>query len=305
MRDTTRDGKTAKDIEGQIRQNKQQLRKENTEATIPEYMKRCVEQARDDGASSWLNALPLKDQKLDLNKEQFTDALNLRYNQRLRNLPTHCPCGEPFNVQHALNCKKGGFIAQRHDNLRDLFTCLLSRVCKNVEAEPHLLPLTGETLTNRTGNISDEARLDVKAGGFWQRNQTAFFDIRVTHVNSSSQAQKSTQQVFKSHEDSKKREYLERVLNIEHGVFTPLVFGTNGGMGRECQIFVKHLATMLAEKTGDKYSDTVTWLRTRISMDILRSAITCIRGSRVPFKKATGNIGGDGFEMMVMEARMY
>ena len=127
----------------------------------------------------------------------------------------------------------------------------------------------------------------------------------MTHVNSSSQAQKSTQQVFKSHEDSKKREYLERVLNIEHGVFTPLVFGTNGGMGRECQMFVKHLATMLAEKTGDKYSDTVTWLRTRISMDILRSAITCIRGSRVPFKKATGNIGGDGFEMMVMEARMY
>ena len=153
---------------------------------------------------SWLNALPFKDKKLDINKEQFTDALNLRYNQRLRNLPTHCPCGEPLNVQHALNCKKGGFIAQRHDNLRDLFTCLLSRVCKNVEAEPHLLPLTGETLTNRTGNISDEARLDVKAGGFWQRNQTAFFDIRVTHVNSSSQAQKSTQQVFKSHEDSKK-----------------------------------------------------------------------------------------------------
>ena len=112
-------------------------------------MKRCVAKARDDGASSWLNALPLKDQKLDLNKEQFTDALNLRYNQWLRNLPTHCPCGEPFNVQHALNCKKGGFIAQRHDNLRDLFTCLLSKVCKNVDAEPDLLLLTGETLTNK------------------------------------------------------------------------------------------------------------------------------------------------------------
>lgn len=303
MRDITRDGKTPKDIEGQIRQNKQQLRKENTEAAIPEHMKRCVEQARDNGASSWLNALPLKDQKLDLNKEQFTDALNLRYNQRLRNLPTHCPCGESFNVQHALNCKKGGFIAQRHDNLRDLFTCLLSKVCKDVEAEPHLLPLTGETLTNRTGNTSDEARLDVKAGGFWQRSQTAFFDIRVTHVNSSSQAQKSTQKIFKSHEDSKKREYLERVLNIEHGVFTPLVFGTNGGMGRECHMFVKQLATLLAEKTDEKYSDTVTWMRTRISMDILRSAITCIRGSRVPFRKATDNTG-DGFGLMVMEAGM-
>ena len=49
MRDITRDGKTPKDIEGQIQQNKQQLRKENTEAAIPEHMKRCVEQVRDNG----------------------------------------------------------------------------------------------------------------------------------------------------------------------------------------------------------------------------------------------------------------
>ena len=121
-------------------------------------------------------------------------------------------------MQHSLNCERGGFIAQRHDNLRDLFTCLLSKVCKDVEADPHLLPLTGEALTNRTGNPSDEARLDVKAGGFRQRIQTAFFDIRVTHVNSSSQAQKSTQEIFKSQEDSKKKEYLERVLKIVHTV---------------------------------------------------------------------------------------
>ena len=39
------------------------------------------------------------------------------------------------------------------------------------------------------------------------------------------------------------------MLKIEHGMFTPLVFGTNGGMGRECHMFVKQLATMLAEKT--------------------------------------------------------
>ena len=93
----------------------------------------------------------------------------------------------------------------------------------------------------------------------------AFFDIRVMHVNFSSQAQKSTQKIFKSHEDSKKREYLERVLNVEHGFFTPLVFGTNGGMGKECQMFMKHLATLLAEKSDERYSDTVTWMRTRTS----------------------------------------
>ena len=65
-------------------------------------------------------------------------------------------------------------------------------------------------------------------------------------------------------------------------MFTPLVFGTNGSMGKECQVFVKQLATLLAENKNEKYSDTITWMRTRISKEILRSAITCIRGSEYP-----------------------
>ena len=171
-----------------------------------------------------------------------------------------------------------------------------------MQAEPHLLPVTNETFQNRTANTSTEARLDIKARGFWQRNQTAFFDIRVTHVNSSSQ--KTTEQIFKSHEANKKREYLERILNIEHGVFTPLIFGTNGGMGKECQMFLKQLATTLAEKSEQKYDDIITWLRTRISTEILKSAVTCIRGSRVPSYKPTTVATNDGFELLNTEARI-
>lgn len=39
-----------------------------------------------------------------------------------------------------------------------------------------------------------------------------------------------------------KRKYQQRVLNVEMGTFTPLVFGTNGGMGIESQVFLKNLA---------------------------------------------------------------
>ena len=34
-------------------------------------------------------------------------------------------------------------------------------------------------------------------------------------------------------EVEKKRKYNERVMQIEHGTFTPLVFSATGGMGRE------------------------------------------------------------------------
>ena len=63
---------------------------------------------RDKGASSWLNAMPLADQGLALNKQEFRDSLRLRYDLPLADLPSHCVCGDKFTVGHALSCKKGG-----------------------------------------------------------------------------------------------------------------------------------------------------------------------------------------------------
>ena len=37
------------------------------------------------------------------------------------------------------------------------------------------------------------------------------------------------------------------------GSFTPLVFGTNGGKGNECQRFLKHLADKIAQKDTEPY----------------------------------------------------
>ena len=77
---------------------------------------------------------------------------------------------------------------------------------------------------------------------------------------------------------------MQRVLDVEHGAFTPLVFGTNGGVGEECKTFLSHLARKLSEQNGDRYGSVITWLRTRLSMEITRSSLLCLRGSRVPFR---------------------
>ena len=45
-----------------------------------------------------------------------------------------------------MSCKKGGFVSIRHNYLRDLAANMLSEVCKDVEIEPKLTPLTGEVL---------------------------------------------------------------------------------------------------------------------------------------------------------------
>ena len=53
---------------------------------------------------------------------------------------------------------------------------MLTEVCSNVGIEPELQPLTGENLTLCMANRQDEARLDIRAQGFWgERRQLDAF----------------------------------------------------------------------------------------------------------------------------------
>ena len=186
---------------------------------------RTISLARDKGASGWLNVLPLQEEGFCLNKEEFRDALALRYNKYIPDLPSICPCGKSFDPYHAMECKKGGFIHARHDQIRNLEAALLSEVCNDVSIEPPLQPVTGEEFALRSTNTEGESRLDVKARGFYRHGQSAFFDIRVAHLNAASYKSLPTHKILSRHENEKKREYNRRVIEIEQAVFTPLVFG--------------------------------------------------------------------------------
>ena len=107
-------------------------------------------QARDNGASSWLNAVALEEHDLTLNWQQFRDSLRLHYNLQLADLSSHCECGDRFTVSHALSCKKTGFVSQRDDGIQNLLASLLSKICKDVKVEPHLLPIDNEVFNLRS-----------------------------------------------------------------------------------------------------------------------------------------------------------
>ena len=133
---------------------------------------------------------------------------------------------------------------------------LLNEICNDVEREPHLQPITGEEFT-RSAITGDEARLDVKARGFWRRGQVAFFDIRITHLNAPTSRNQSAEQIYRRNEQEKKRQYNDRIMEIEHGTFTPLVYSTTGGMAPECERFTKYLAERISLKRGELYSKTI------------------------------------------------
>ena len=70
-------------------------------------------------------------------------------------------------------CKRGGFIIQRHNVLRDLEADLLDLVCNDVETEPVLQEITRETL-NSSENLACNAHLDIHARGLWERQKSTF-----------------------------------------------------------------------------------------------------------------------------------
>ena len=115
-------------------------------------------------------------------------------------------------------CKRGGFIIQRHNKLRDLEADLLGTVCSDVEVKPVFQDITEEQLS-RGSNRAQDARLDIQAHGFWDTQSSAFFDVRVATLMLSHSHSRSIAFMKMTRGDCTKR----RVFDVEHGSFTPLV----------------------------------------------------------------------------------
>ena len=258
---------------------------ESIRSSFSEEKNKLIDISREKGASLWLTTLPIRDEGFQLDKQSFWDLIKIRYGYQLSRLPNDCSCGSKFDLEHALSCKKGGFVSLRHNILRNMTAKMLTETCKDVRLEPPLNPLSGEVLNETTANSSDEARVDVAARGFWISGQKAFFDIRVFNPLAKRYRNSKVSNACRMNEIEKKRQYNERILKVEHGSFTPLVFSAMGGMGRESQMFFKRLSESLSDSRCQQLSVTVTWIRRKVIFALMKSVILCLRGSRTPWVK--------------------
>ena len=112
------------------------------------------------------------------------------------------------------------------------------------------------------------------------RGQRAFCDIRVFNPLAKCHRSKSLSKVHEIHEKEKKVKYATRVLEVDQGTFTPLVFLCFGGMSRECSSFYKRLAEKLSERRKTNFGEAMCFVRTKINISLIKSLVLCIRGSR-------------------------
>ena len=165
----------------------------------------------------------------------------------------------------------------RHNGIRDLEGELMREVCRDVKIEPELLPIGEQEMS---GIVSEKARLDVSAVGVWGTHERTFLDVKVFHPNCKSYADMEIGQAYVHHQNIKKRSYKERVLNVEHGSFTPIILSTSGGVGPEANRHHKRIAELIALKRKGEYSQIIQYIRTRLRFNLLKSILVAVRGER-------------------------
>ena len=245
------------------------------------YQQRAREVASEKGAASWLHTRPLETQGYHLSANEFQDAVALRMGWTPADLPKKCLCGASFEVSHALSCPLGGFPSHRHDETRDILADVMTEAGNAVAIEPTLTTVDGRTFERRTTTTDPNARLDIVAGGLWGgRFERAYFDVCVFNAFAQSNAAKPLASCYEFHERRKVAKYAERVREVEHSSFVPLVFSSSGGAGPTTLKTVKRLAFLIARKRKLVYSDAINWLRRRLCFSLLRASSQGLRGAR-------------------------
>ena len=228
-----------------------------------------------------MSANPWEDEFFVLTPEEFRDSMACRYAKTPQALQAWCDgCGGAFDMNHALDCKNGGLVYQRHNELRDENIDLNRKAgFSQVISEP-IIEYADE-------NGFGEKRGDWSVRGFWVSQRVAVFDTRIFNAHAPSYKTLSLETAFNVHRQEKKSKYSHAVEH-RRGSFTPVIATCEGILDRDAEAYVKRLALHLSKRWEKSYGKTVFWVRARLQICILRSVSNCFRGSRTKWRG--GNI---------------
>ena len=118
---------------------------------------------------------------------------------------------------------------------------------------------------------------------FLASSSDSIFWLRVFNPTPKRFVNQRISKTYEVNEREKRKLYNERILQTEHGSFTPLVMSTTGGMGRECKKFYARLAIIISYKRVTSYSVIAAWVRRKIAFSLIKSVGMCLPGSRSVF----------------------
>ena len=228
-------------------------------------------------------------------------------------MPTTCmSCDQPNDVQHALNCKRDGYVWKRHQAIvrtfEGLFKTVLTASQASVRVEawlpnPPLAPAPPNANANVTQGLrrhppsssssssslsannqphqatDDKYRVDIQVTGFEDETSVDDYDVVVFNPDSDAYRNKTLQTVFKERNEGKNRKY-KAVCDVLNHRFTPLAMTTDGVMSNETTALVQKISKDLAGVWEKPVSVVTAWVRAKLALALVRSTSACIRGKR-------------------------
>ena len=178
-----------------------------------------------------------------------------------------------FSIEHALDCRFGGLVTRRHNEVRDALGDLASLVWA---------PVVKELVVHDESAGADTLIADLCVRRVWEPQTETLFDIRVVDTDARSCRVRSPRDVLGSAE-VEKRKYLQACQD-QHATFTPLCVSVDGMRGSEAEFFAKRLGDFLAARWERPNSVVMGWVRARLSFAFLWAALLCVRGSRTKWR---------------------
>ena len=221
-------------------------------------------------ASAWLSVVPSPGLNLHLEPAEFQAAIQwwLGIGVAHGSLCPHCPHSLDPLGHHALTCKHGGDVVNRHNRLRDVFAESCRRACIGVQVE------AGSGL----GRDEHHTRpADVLATN-WMLGKPAAFDFAVTSpLNSSTLHEASVTAGSAAHATEARKHQANDVKCAELGwVSIPVVVETYGCWGTEAKWALSQLASRLAMRLNSPKSTTTASLYGRLSITLVRANVRAL-----------------------------
>ena len=148
----------------------------------------------------WLKVLPSIVNRTELRAHECRGSLFLSQGINPPHLPDRCNgCGTEFYICHCLDCKKGGLITARHNELYDGVANLLIKdfTPPHVRGDPKIY--TGRAVGGGKENIKgspqkDEGDLkgDLLIRDLWTQGKESIQDMRVMNTDTTSYQSKKT-----------------------------------------------------------------------------------------------------------------
>ena len=221
----------------------------------------------------------------------FRDAVALRMGLDPPDpLPTHCPsCGEKFTLAHALECKRGGWVTRRHNEvIRAWMQYFKKGGAVSVHAEPLLRPLPKGTIPRPGTTKADDARADIVVRGADGRDH--FYDVAVIDSYAHSYMSKSALKPLTDYEHKKIAMYEDRVSPM--GSFTPLISSVYGTLAPAAATTANQVARGV-DPDREERDATLDLHQAVLQAAVIKATGLCLRGrgwSVLPRSGASGSL---------------